>query len=67
MGGSERTSVVDAASRVHGIPNLYVTGASVFPTSSYVNPTLTASHNAPAVSAPASAERFFTQQFGSQR
>jgi choline dehydrogenase-like flavoprotein len=33
--------VVDADGRVHGTDNLYVTGASVFPTSGFANPTLT--------------------------
>ena len=33
--------VVDANQRVHGIGNLYVAGASVYPTAGCVNPTLT--------------------------
>lgn len=33
--------VVDADCRVHGLPNLFVAGSSVFPTSGYTNPTLT--------------------------
>jgi choline dehydrogenase-like flavoprotein len=33
--------VVDPASRVHSLSNLYVAGSSVFPTSGYANPTLT--------------------------
>lgn len=33
--------VVNPDSRVHGVPNLFVAGSSVFPTSGYVNPTLT--------------------------
>ena len=34
------TGVVDTNCRVHGTENLYVTGGSVLPTSSHVNPTL---------------------------
>lgn len=41
MDASSRTGVVDADCRVHGVSNLYVAGSSVFPTGSYVNPTLT--------------------------
>jgi choline dehydrogenase-like flavoprotein len=33
--------VVDANARVHGVANLFVAGGSVFPTSGFVNPTLT--------------------------
>lgn len=33
--------VVDADCRVHGVPNLFVAGSSVFPTSGSSNPTLT--------------------------
>ena len=33
--------VVDADCRMHGVPNLYVAGSSVFPTSGIANPTLT--------------------------
>ena len=40
MGGSPATGVVDSECRVFGIPNLYIASSSVFPTSSYVNPTL---------------------------
>jgi choline dehydrogenase-like flavoprotein len=41
MGTDERTSVVDADCRVHGIENLFIAGSAVFPTSSQANPTLT--------------------------
>ena len=37
----ERFGVVDAHGRVHSLENLYVTGASVFPTAGFANPTLT--------------------------
>jgi choline dehydrogenase-like flavoprotein len=33
--------VVDENCRVHGVPNLYIAGSSVFPTSGMANPTLT--------------------------
>jgi choline dehydrogenase-like flavoprotein len=33
--------VVDADCRVHGVDNLFVAGASVFPTAGFVNPVLT--------------------------
>jgi choline dehydrogenase-like flavoprotein len=33
--------VVDSDGRVHGVRNLYITGASVFPTGGYINPTYT--------------------------
>jgi len=36
-----KRGVVDANCRVHGLANLYVAGASVYTTSSSVNPTLT--------------------------
>jgi choline dehydrogenase-like flavoprotein len=36
-----RQGVVDADCRVHGAPNLFVAGSSVFPTSGFANPTLT--------------------------
>jgi choline dehydrogenase-like flavoprotein len=41
MSTDPRTGVVDEQSRVHGVANLFVAGSSVFPTASYVNPTLT--------------------------
>jgi choline dehydrogenase-like flavoprotein len=42
MGDDPRTSMVDRHCRLHGIGNLHVAGAAVFPTSSQANPTLTA-------------------------
>ncbi len=36
-----RFGVADADARVHGTENLYVAGASVFPTAGFANPTLT--------------------------
>jgi len=41
MSENPKTGVVDKNCRVHGIDNLYISGCSVFPTSGYVNPTLT--------------------------
>jgi choline dehydrogenase-like flavoprotein len=41
MHADPRRGVVDPDGRVHGLRNLYVTGGSVFPTSGFVNPTLT--------------------------
>ena len=41
MGEDPKTSVVDRNCKVHGIDNLYITDASVFPTSGGRNPTLT--------------------------
>jgi choline dehydrogenase-like flavoprotein len=41
MADSPRNGVVNKDCRVHGIENLYVAGSSVFPTSGFVNPTLT--------------------------
>lgn len=42
MSGSRETGVVDADCRVWGSSNVYVGGASVFPTSSHANTTFTA-------------------------
>jgi choline dehydrogenase-like flavoprotein len=36
-----KRGVVDANCRVHGVGNLYVAGAAVYPTSGSANPTLT--------------------------
>ena len=41
MHADPKQGVVDANSCVHGIPNLFVAGSSVFPTAGYANPTLT--------------------------
>lgn len=41
MGRDPATSVVDAQGRIHGVPNVYVAGGSVFPTSGNANPTFT--------------------------
>ncbi|GAA2720459.1 FAD-dependent oxidoreductase [Cellulomonas aerilata] len=41
MAASARDGVVDVDCRVHGMANLYVAGASVFPTVGSANPTLT--------------------------
>ncbi|MBK8176020.1 MAG: GMC family oxidoreductase [Rhodospirillales bacterium] len=41
MSDDTKRGVVDRHCRVHGIDNLYIAGASVFPTVSAVNPTLT--------------------------
>ena len=41
MHADPRFGVVDPDGRVHGAPNLFVTGGSVFPRSGFVNPTLT--------------------------
>lgn len=41
MGNDPKSSVVDANLKAHDLDNLYVCGASVFPTSGGVNPTLT--------------------------
>jgi choline dehydrogenase-like flavoprotein len=41
MGTNPASSVVDPNLRLHGVPNVYVAGPSVFPTSGCANPTLT--------------------------
>ena len=41
MHENPRLGVVDASCRVHGLGNLYVAGASVYPTGGAANPTLT--------------------------
>jgi choline dehydrogenase-like flavoprotein len=41
MSEDERHGVVDAHCRVHGMENLHVAGASVFPTAGFANPVLT--------------------------
>lgn len=41
MSADPARGVVDEEGRVHGVANLYVASTSVFPTSSYANPTLT--------------------------
>ncbi|HYJ80488.1 MAG TPA: GMC family oxidoreductase, partial [Longimicrobiaceae bacterium] len=46
MGEDERTSALDPQCRFRGLENLYVTDASVFPTSAGVNPSLTIAANA---------------------
>lgn len=40
MSDDPKTGVVDANCKVHGVPNLFVAGSSVFPTTSANNPTL---------------------------
>ena len=41
MGNNPNTSVTDGQGRVHGIENLYVAGASLFPAAAGAHPTLT--------------------------
>jgi choline dehydrogenase-like flavoprotein len=41
MGHSAALSVVNPDCRLHAVPNVYVAGSSVFPTSGYANPTYT--------------------------
>ena len=42
MAASPQAGVVDTSCRVHSIANLFIAGASVFPTSGHSNPTFTA-------------------------
>lgn len=46
FGNDPHSSVVDANCRAHGIKNLYVVDASIFPSSGGTNPTLTIAANA---------------------
>ena len=41
MADDPSAGVVDPQARVFGLENLYVAGASVFPTAGFANPTLT--------------------------
>jgi choline dehydrogenase-like flavoprotein len=41
MSADPKHGVTDHLGRVHGVPNLYVAGSSLFPTSGWANPTLT--------------------------
>ncbi len=41
MGTDPQSSVVDVSCRLHGVENVYLAGASVFPTSGCANPTFT--------------------------
>jgi choline dehydrogenase-like flavoprotein len=41
MNNDPKKGVVDANCKVHGLPNLYIAGSSVFPTGGTANPTLT--------------------------
>jgi choline dehydrogenase-like flavoprotein len=41
MAESPREGVTDGFGRVHGLPNLWVAGSSLFPTGGWANPTLT--------------------------
>jgi len=57
MGRDPAKSVLDASCRPHGIDNLWVTDASVFPTSMGVNPSLTIAANALRVAATLTEEK----------
>jgi choline dehydrogenase-like flavoprotein len=41
MSDDPKLGVVDATGKVHGVANLFVTGASIFPTAGFANPMLT--------------------------
>ncbi|HLO03857.1 MAG TPA: GMC family oxidoreductase [Symbiobacteriaceae bacterium] len=41
MGDNPATSVVDSFGQAHEVPNLFITGAAIFPTAGAANPTLT--------------------------
>jgi choline dehydrogenase-like flavoprotein len=41
MGADPASSVVDSFGQAHEVPNLFVTGAAIFPTAAAANPTLT--------------------------
>jgi choline dehydrogenase-like flavoprotein len=41
MGDDPKDSVVNRWGRTHDVPNLWIVGSSVFPTSATSNPTLT--------------------------
>jgi choline dehydrogenase-like flavoprotein len=41
MHADPRFGVVDANGQVHGVENLHIAGASVFPTAGFANPALT--------------------------
>jgi choline dehydrogenase-like flavoprotein len=41
MASDPRRGVTDGWGRVHGLPNLYIAGSSLFPTAGWANPTLT--------------------------
>lgn len=55
-GSDPRNSVVDSNCRVHGIENLYIADASIFPTSGGTNPSETVAANALRVAAAIDAE-----------
>src|SRR5260370_369161 len=54
MAASPQKGVVDENCRVHGVSNLFIASSSVFPTSSFANPTLTIVAMAARLGAPLS-------------